>query len=347
MLKSLISSIDLSPKNADFLEEKSIIIANNGGPQSINSAALAISFSTELYEMLSEEKISEIKRFVTKQTSLFTINNLKNDDAETNLPESLSPVTELESSFKVLKLASRCQIILALVDQVAFAYDIDNYGKITRLVANFKGGGLNKIKNEVASNVDKSSYSGIALSAHTEAPYHTATKIKEAHSPAPSSLILTALWNPLSEPTNVIPIEPILEKLTFEEVLSLTTPSFDFTRSETFTDGQGSGGIKVSILEVDAQGNYGMKYNSYRFTANAESSDFVKRTFIKFEKIVAESIPIQIPLDSTKTLIINNTRALHCRDIIKDNRRALVRLFGYWNNIEYIAIQKNPLLVKG
>lgn len=90
---------------------------------------------------------------------------------------------ELEENLECLKLAASNQILLATVEQFAFAYNIDNHGKIMRLVGNFKGGGATKLENEDVSKVDKSSHSGIALGAHTEAPYHAATKIFNNHSP--------------------------------------------------------------------------------------------------------------------------------------------------------------------
>ncbi|HGF8710173.1 TPA: hypothetical protein ACJCQR_000745 [Neisseria meningitidis] len=120
---------------------------------------------------------------------------------------------ELEENLECLKLAASNQILLATVEQFAFAYNIDNHGKIMRLVGNFKGGGATKLENEDVSKVDKSSHSGIALGAHTEAPYHAATKIFNNHSPAPSSLVLTARYNPLSEPTTVIPLQPNFGKV--------------------------------------------------------------------------------------------------------------------------------------
>ncbi|WP_202802740.1 hypothetical protein [Bartonella rattaustraliani] len=132
-----------------------------------------------------------------------------------------------------------------------------------------------------------------------------------------------------------------------DEIFALTTPSFDFTRSETFTDGKGSGGSKTPILKINKHGIYGVKYNSYRFTVNDQASDFIKASFSKFERIVVNSKPFKINLNYNSTLIINNTRATHCRDIVKDNRRLLIRLFGYRDDIDYIEIQKEPLIVKG
>ncbi len=244
-------------------------------------------------------------------------------------------------------MSSRSQIILELLNLFAFAYDIDNYGKIIRLVANFKGGGLNKLLGENEKNVDKSSHSGIALGAHTEAPYHTATKVKDNHSPSPSALILMALWNPKAEPTSVVSVETILKRMTFDEVLALTTENFDFTRSETFTNGMGCGGSKVSIIELDSNGKFQEKYNSYRFTVNEHAPNFIRKSFEKFERFVSEIPPQRVFLDSTKVLVINNIKALHFQDVVQNNRRLLIRLFGYWNNTECLKVSTDPVLVKG
>lgn len=91
-----------------------------------------------------------------------------------------------------------------------------------------------------------------------------------------------------------------------------------------------------------------MKYNLYRFTPNENASLKIKNAFYKFESIIRQaSIVDPIHLNSHTVLIINNSLCLHCRDIIKDNRRTLVRLFGYRKNLDYIVIQKNLLIVKG
>lgn len=58
-------------------------------------------------------------------------------------------------------------------------------------------------------------------------------------------------------------------------------------------------------------------------------------------------------LDKQSSILANkggvevSGKALHCRDIIQDNCRLLVRLFGYWKGIKYIEINQDPLLVQG
>jgi len=80
------------------------------------------------------------------------------------------------------ELAARNQILLKLVDNSALAYDMDNEGKLVRLVANFKGGGLTKIPAEPDIK-GLSSHSSLALGPHTVAPYWCAANVKDGHSP--------------------------------------------------------------------------------------------------------------------------------------------------------------------
>ncbi len=54
------------------------------------------------------------------------------------------------------------------------------------------------------------------------------------HSPAPSALILSARWNPLQEPTKLIPVRNAISNLNGLEALALSSKSFCFTRSDCF-----------------------------------------------------------------------------------------------------------------
>ena len=345
------SNVQLSNEAALFVQNKAIEIAKLGGCQSSNAQSLANEAAYILLEKyLDSEQKAEIQKFINQKTCVIIFNNLyaKNIGGQAiQIPELLPKMEELEQDLECLKLAASNQILLAVTEQFSFAYDIDNHGKIMRLVGNFKGGGATKLQNEDSSKVDKSSHSGIALGAHTEAPYHAATKVSNGHSPAPSSLVLTARYNPLSEATTVIPLQPILEQLHYLDLLALTTKNFDFTRSETFTSDKGTGGSKVSILEFNDNGVMGIKYNSYRFTANAHAPEEVKKALKKFNELINFSEQYKINLQPSTCIIINNTLALHCRDVIQDNRRLLIRIFGYKNDIEYISLKDNPALVQG
>jgi hypothetical protein len=261
-------------------------------------------------------------------------------------PVGLPSLDELEGHENVLCIGVRSQLLLKLVDHRAFAYDIDNHAQIVRVVANFKGGGHMPIEHE-PERAEQSSHSGLSLGPHTEAPYWCAIRPHEGHSPSPSALILSALWNPASEPTSVIPVSPILNALGIDRCLALTAPWFRFTRSDSFVAGKGEDGQHVSLLTFDGHGGFAVRFNSYRFSVMEEAPTFVKEAYRVFCRAVDASIPFQHALTQRSVIIINNTRALHCRDIVKDNRRALVRLFGYSRHAEWISYSEDPLLVRG
>lgn len=67
----------------------------------------------------------------------------------------------------------------------------------------------------------------------------------------------------------------------------------------------------------------------------------------KFNSLIDNATAYKINLQPSTCMIINNTLALHCRDVIQDNRRLLIRIFGYKNNIECIKLQDNPVIVQG
>lgn len=62
---------------------------------------------------------------------------------------------------------------------------------------------------------------------------------------------------------------------------------------------------------------------------------------------IANAKQLKVDLNPTKTIPINNTKALHCRNFIEDNRRALVRLFGYSRFSAALDQSTDPVLVKG
>jgi hypothetical protein len=236
--------------------------------------------------------------------------------------------------------------LLELVDNSAFAYDMDNEGKVVRLVANFKGGGLNRIAAEPDLK-ELSSHSGLALGPHTEAPYWCAINAKDGHSPSPSSLILSALWNPGHEPTRVIPLRSILDKIGATNCLALTTSNFQFTRSDSFVSGKGEDGRNVSILTFDDNVGFAARFNSYRFSVNDNASPLVKTAYTALCKAIGEATPAEYTLTQESAMTINNVQALHCRDVIKDNRRLLVRIFGLSKFSSSIVISEDPLLLQG
>jgi len=316
-----------------------------GGPQapgarskaSLAATELKFSFSKDQRELLRAYSDGLVCALIFKGLQQFT---------NASPPNELPNLSLLENRYDILCLAARSQILLKLVDNSAFAYDMDNEGKLVRLVANFKGGGLIRINAEPEIK-ELSSHSGLALGPHTEAPYWCAVNAKDGHSPSPSSLILSALWGPSLEPTRIIPLPPILEKIGVTNCLALTTGNFQFTRSDSFVSGKGEDGRNVSILEFDEKVGLTARFNSYRFSVNENASTLVKRAYTALCQEVNEVTPAKYTLTQESAVVINNTRALHCRDVIKDNRRVLVRLFGLSKFSSPIAISDDPLLLPG
>lgn len=162
-------------------------------------------------------------------------------------PDALPDQTSLENRYDILCLAARNQILLKLVGNSAFAYDMDNEGKLVRLVAS----------------------------------------------------------------------------------------------------GKGEDGRNVSILEFDDKAGFAARFNTYRFSVNDNASTFVKAAYTALCQSVGEATPVEYTLNQESAMIINNIRALHCRDVIKDNRRVLVRIFGLSKFSCPIVVSEDPLVLQG
>jgi len=340
-----ISTFNFDSRQSALLHMFAEELASIGGPQargansiaSRAAAELKLSFSKDQCELLSAYSDGLIRVVIFEGLQKIT---------DVRPPDELPGLTSLDIRYDVLCLAARNQILISLVDNQAFAYDMDNEGKLVRLVANFKGGGLISINAEPEVK-ELSSHSGLALGPHTEAPYWCAVNAKGGHSPSPSSLILTALWNPSLEPTRVIPLPPILEKIGATHCLALTTDNFHFTRSDSFVSGKGEDGRNVSILEFDDNVGFAARFNSYRFAVNDNASHFVKTAYSALCQRVGEATPVEYALTQESAMVINNVRALHCRDVIKNNRRVLVRIFGLSKFSNPVVISEDPLILQG
>ncbi|NYH08627.1 hypothetical protein [Pseudomonas moraviensis] len=332
-------------QQSKLLHKFSEELAAIGGPQAAGAKSKASLAATELKFSLSKDQSELLGAYSDGLVSLLIFEGMQKI-TDTSPPEELPDLAALEDRYDVLCLAARNQILLKLVDNSSFAYDMDNEGKLVRLVANFKGGGLTRINDEPEIK-ELSSHSGLALGPHTEAPYWCAVNAKDGHSPSPSSLILSALWNPGLEPTSVIPLPPLLDEIGVTECLALTTGNFQFTRSDSFVSGKGEDGRNVSILEFDDKVGFAARFNSYRFSVNDNASDFVKEAYLALCQSVGKATPVQYTLTQESAMVINNVRALHCRDVIKDNRRVLVRIFGLSKFSSPIVISDDPLLIKG
>lgn len=333
------------PQQSTRLHECSEELAASGGPQATGANAKAAVAATALKCLLSKEQCELLEAYSEGLISLLIFEGMLRV-TDTNPPDELPGLASLEQRHDVLCLAARNQILLKLVGNHSFAYDMDNEGKLIRLVANFKGGGRTKISAEPPVK-ELSSHSGLALGPHTEAPYWCAMHAKGGHSPAPSSLILSALWNPSMEPTLVIPLPPVLEKIGVMNCLALTSGSFHFTRSDSFVSGKGESGRNVSILDFDHKVGFTARFNSYRFSVNESASTFIKTAYAALRQRIGEATPFEYALTQESAMVINNIRALHCRDVIKDNRRVLVRIFGLSKFTSPLVISEDPLLLRG
>lgn len=320
-------------------------LAALGGPQAPGARFKAALAATELKRSFSKDQCELLEAYSDGLVCVLIYEGLQKITS-VGPPNKLPALACLKNNHDVLCLAARNQILLKLVDNSAFAYDMDNEGQLVRLVANFKGGGLIKI-NAGPEIKELSSHSGLALGPHTEAPYWCAVNAKDGHSPSPSSLILSALWNPGHEPTRVIPLTSILEKIGFTHCLALTSGNFHFTRSDSFVSGKGADGHNVSILEFDDKTGFAARFNAYRFSVNNNAPASVKAAYSALCEGVSEAIPSEYTLTQESAMVINNTRTLHCRDVIKDNRRLLVRLFGLSKFSTPLVISEDPLLLQG
>lgn len=126
-----------------------------------------------------------------------------------------------------------------------------------------------------------------------------------------------------------------------------TTDNFQFTRSDSFVSGKGEDGRNVSILEFDDKTGFAARFNSYRFSVNDNVSTFVKTAYTALCQGVDEATPVECTLTQESAMVINNIRALHCRDVIKDNRRVLVRIFGLSKFSTPIVVSEDPLVLQG
>ena len=330
-----------------YLHEASLELARHGGPQALGAAARARCRAEQLGSSLGPTQRATVSLFADGTLATLLFSGLPHPDNDP-LPERLPPLEQLEQDFACLYLAARSQILLELVHHRAFAFDIDNEGKQVRLVGNFKGGGSQRLPDENGhGNVELSSHAGLRLGPHTEAPYHCSVTANDGHSPAPSALILGARWNPLGEPTCIIPLQAVIEKLGSLHVLALTSASFDFTRSECFVAGRGDGGNATSIVQFDEHSGFTVRYNAYRFSLNDQACDAAAQAFDAFQAAVMQAPTLEFVLQPDNVLLINNSRALHGRNVLRDNRRLLVRLFGYSRFAQPLVISDDPLLVRG
>lgn len=346
MPHSEVDYLDFNSEQSRAIASASQAIAASGGPEAKGVATQARLLADQLEKSLSENQRSILQRFSEGHLSALMYRQMPCPDDP--LPERLPDIFALVQSPRCQYLASRNQLLLELARHRCFAFDIDNEGKQVRLVGNFKGGGCHpRLDEDPCAEVETSSHAGLRLGPHTEAPYNCSTVACNAHSPAPSALILTACWNPAEERTYVFPVRGIIERMDGLDVLALTSASFDFTRSDCFAHGHGNAGEAISMLQFEANGGFSLRYNSYRFSLNDRASNAASHAFDIFQKTLNAAQPLAFVLQPDSALLINNSRALHGRDRVQDNRRLLVRQFGYSPFAKPLVLAEDPLLVRG
>ncbi|MFF7710377.1 TauD/TfdA family dioxygenase [Pseudomonas sp. NPDC007930] len=339
--------LQFNPAQAMLLHCEAQAVAATGGPECPGAASRAALAARHLYRNLESTQQAVVRHYADGQLAVLECRGLVDPDPAPP-PTHLPALPALQGDPYCLLLAARSEILLHLVQHRAFAYDLDNDGQLIRFVGNFAGGGVQPRPGEAPGQpAALSSHSGLALGPHTEAPYHCAVHAQGGHSPAPSSLILSARWNPLAEPTSIIPMAPVIDRLGAQAALALASPSFDYSRSDCFLHGQGTGGSGVPLLQFDPHGGFALRYNSYRHTLNAQASPAAGEALEALASALAATDVLRFALSPGEALLINNYRALHCRDSVRDNRRLLIRLFGYSRFATPIVLNADPLIVKG
>lgn len=332
---------------AHRLDHASQVLAARGGPDASGVAILANQWARKIHRSFGPNQKTALNDFLYNRIAALEFADLLTPKVG-QAPDQLPRMRVMESDPINLYLASRNQILLALVRFRSFAFDIDNQGKHMRLVGNFKGGGEQRLAQEPkAHKPELSSHAGVCLGPHTEPPYYCSTISSDGHSPAPSALILTARWNPQDEPTHVIPLHDVISKLGGFEALALSSKSFTFSRSDCFVRNESETPAPNSILQFDKHGGFTIRYSSYRFALANCASIEAKRALQTFQSLLETANVYKFVLTPATALLINNSRALHGREIVKDNGRLLVRLFGYAPYSRPLVIQHDPLIVRG
>ncbi|NQD54744.1 hypothetical protein HP546_05145 [Pseudomonas sp. CM25] len=342
-----IIKFQFTKEQARLLDSGSRQTAASGGPDVTGAARISAHHARVLMLSMSPPQRDMLEMFTCGMAAAIEFNAMQvphSDPAPAHLP----PMDIISTEPVTIYLASRNQILLNLVDYRSFAFDIDNGSKQVRLVGNFKGGGENVLSDELDDHeAEMSSHSGLMLGPHTEPPYNCSINSESGHSPAPSALILTARWNPLREPTILIPVRDAVAKLNGLEALALSSKSFCFTRSDCFVKDESQHTVENSILQFDPRGEFTLRYSSYRYSLHNEASQSAQKAYHSLVHLLSQAKSHEFILHPGSALLINNSQTLHAREIVKDNRRLLIRLFGYSPDARPLTLRKDPLVVRG
>lgn len=342
-----VAHFNFEPDQARRLDEACLRVAAEGGPDASGTAALSRHYAERLKQEITARQQRLLDAFTSGQVCAIEFCNMLPLSSDPP-PDVMPPHENLNTAPAIIYLASRHQILLSLVGYQSFAFDIDNEGRQTRLVGNFKGGGkVPLVEEKQDRTAELSSHAGVSLGPHTEPPYNCSVKAEDEHSPAPSALILTARWNPQREPTRLTPMRGAIRRLNGIEALALTSRSFRFSRSECFIKDDSPPPRASSILQFDRMEGFALRYSTYRYSLDSEASIPAQHALKALAGLVSEIEAKVFVLDSSSALLINNSQALHSRDTILDNRRLLVRLFAYAPHAEPLVLQSDPLVVRG
>ncbi|ERT18992.1 hypothetical protein O162_08315 [Pseudomonas putida SJ3] len=342
-----ILHLTFSKMQASILDHGSRQTAAVGGPDVAGAAALSACQAKILKNSLDDAQLALLEIFASGKAAALEFAAMKVPNVGP-VPSELADIDILKIDPVTVYMASRNQILLSLVDYRSFAFDIDNGGMQVRLVGNFKGGGVRLLPNELnLHQAELSSHAGVQLGPHTEPPYNCSVQFEGEHSPAPSALILSARWNPLQEPTKFIPVRNAISNLNGLEALALSSKSFCFTRSDCFVKDESQATIANSILQFDVRGDFTLRYSSYRHSLHDEANHSTRQAYQTLRDLLDKEQPYDFLPSPDSALLINNCQALHARDVIKDNRRLLVRLFGYSPDARPVILQQDPLIVRG
>ncbi|MFF7063499.1 hypothetical protein [Pseudomonas sp. NPDC008258] len=342
-----ILHLKFSKLQARILDHGSRQTADIGGPDAAGAAALSACQAKILKSSLTDAQIELLEIFASGKIAALEFSGMEIPSTDP-IPKYLADIHVLNAEPVTVYMASRNQILLSLAGYRSFAFDIDNGGMQVRLVGNFKGGGERLLPNEFDHHqAELSSHAGVQLGPHTEPPYNCSVQSEGERSPAPSALILSARWNPLREPTKLIPVRNAISKLNGLEALALSSKSFCFTRSDCFVKDESQVMIANSILQFDPKGDFTLRYSSYRHSLHNEASHSTGRAYETLKGLLDNEQPCNFLPRPDAAILINNNQALHARDIVKDNRRLLVRLFGYSPDAQPVILQEDPLIVRG
>ena len=318
-------AVRLSAKQAHALQKECVSIVEAGGPESGTAQAMAAAAAERMQALLSKRQLAKFQRYANGQIAVLHVLGC-DQPVNDPVPDVLPDRGCLQGDFVTNLLASRSQVILAMVGQDAVSYEFENKGLIARLVGNFLGGGETPIdvpESKVAAG--SSSHHGGLLAPHTEGPYFAMRWDVTGPAPSPATLALTGRWNPLAEPTCVVVLRPILNSLGIQ-LIGLCLSAFRFGVSDSYEGAEAP--RQVQVVEYAKDGDFAVRYNDLRLQAEDDAPEIAKGALAALRDKIHSARPRHVALGPSDVLLINNTQAVHARDIVRDNRRLLIRVFG-------------------